>query len=77
MKTITIVLIDLEKGMGCTVITDGAAPRIGQPTTPAESLAIDLLRICKLQATAVQFGQKSASLAGELTQARALPELQQ
>jgi hypothetical protein len=68
MKTITIVLMDLERGKGCAVITDSAPPRIGQPNTPAESLAIDLLRICKLQANSVQYGQASATLAGELAQ---------
>jgi hypothetical protein len=70
MKTITIVLMDLEKGKGCAVITDTGAPRIGVPVTHAESLAMDLLRTCNLQATSVQYAQPSATLAGELAAAK-------
>lgn len=77
MNTITIVLIDLEKGKGCAVMTDAAPPTIGQPVTPAQALAMDLLRTCNLQATSVQYGQQTAVLAGELMQALRLPELQQ
>lgn len=67
-RTITIVLQDLDKGRGCTVLTDAGAPAIGQPCTPAQSLAMDLLRVCNLQASSVQYGQSSATLAGELVQ---------
>ncbi len=69
--TITIVLSDLHKGKGVTVITDAAAPSIGQPCSPAQALAMDLLRTCKLQASSVQYEQSSATLAGELVQAQA------
>lgn len=71
MSTITIVLTNLPKGRGVTVQTDAGAPVIGKPTTPAEALAIDLLRTCKAQATSVQFGVATATLAGELVQAQA------
>lgn len=71
MKTITIVLTDLEKGKGCAVITDAGAPCIGQQRTPAQSLAMDLLRTCKAQAVSVQYGQASATLASEPLRASA------
>lgn len=71
MKNITIVLMDLEKGKGCAVITDASVPQVGQPRTPAESLAMDLLRTCALQANSVQYGQASATLAGDLATAEA------
>lgn len=74
MKTITIVLTDLPQGKGVTVQTDTGAPRIGQPCTPAESLAMDLLRTCKAQASAVQYGTPSATLAGELLKDLLHPE---
>ncbi|SFB96077.1 hypothetical protein SAMN05216344_10698 [Polaromonas sp. OV174] len=54
MKTITIVLTDLPKGAGVAVITDADSPCIGQPRTPAQSLAMDLLRTCRAQANKVQ-----------------------
>ncbi|MFC5524045.1 hypothetical protein [Polaromonas jejuensis] len=72
MPTITIVLQDLPKGRGVTVLTDAGAPCVGQPRSPADSLAMDLLRTCKAQASSVQYGSASATLAGELAQARAL-----
>lgn len=77
MKTITIVLLDLPKGKGCAVMTDAAPPAIGQPVTPAEALAMDLLRLCNQRANSVQYGQQTATLAGDLMQAIQLPELQQ
>ncbi|MDB5967140.1 MAG: hypothetical protein JWQ72_3640 [Polaromonas sp.] len=70
MTTITIVLTDLPKGRGVTVQTDGAPPSIGHPLTPAQSLAMDLLRTCNAQASGVQYGNNSATLAGELVQAQ-------
>lgn len=71
MTTLTIVLTDLPKGRGVTVQTNAGAPCIGQPRTPAEALAMDLLRLCSRQADSVQYGQASAALHGELTQAQA------
>lgn len=70
-RTITIVLTDLPKGRGVTVVTDTGAPAIGQVCTPAQALAMDLLRTCKAQATSVQYGHASASLAGELAETKA------
>ena len=66
MTTVTIVLTDLPLGKGVTVHTDAGAPCIGQPRTPAEALAMDLLRTCKAQASAVRYGIHSTTLAGEL-----------
>lgn len=71
MTTVTIVLIDLPKGKGVTVQTDAGTPSIGQPRTPAEALAMDLLRTCNRQADSVQYGQASSALQGELVQAQA------
>ena len=69
MSTITIVLTNLPRGRGVTVQTDAGTPAIGQPTTPAQALAIDLLRLCAKQADSVHYGQASATLAGELVAA--------
>jgi hypothetical protein len=66
MTTVTIVLTDLPQGKGVAVQTDSGAPCIGQQRTPAEALAMDLLRTCKAQASSVQYGTLSATLAGEL-----------
>lgn len=77
MKTITIVLLDLEKGKGCAVMTDAAPPAIGQPVTPAQALAMDLLRLCNQRANSVQYGQSTATLAGELMQSLQLAEAAQ
>ena len=71
MSTITIVLTDLPQGQGVTVQTDSAAPCVGQQRSPAEALAMDLLRTCNKQAAGVQYGQQIVSLAGDLLQARA------
>ncbi|ABM37581.1 hypothetical protein [Polaromonas naphthalenivorans] len=71
MTTITIVLTDLPKGRGVTVQTDAGVPCVGQPRTPAEALAMDLLRTCSRQADSVQYGLASATLQGELIQAQA------
>ena len=76
-RTITIVLTDLPKGRGVTVMTDAGAPAIGQVCTQAQALAMDLLRTCKAQATSVQYGQASATLAGELVQTVAESAAQQ
>lgn len=69
MTTLTIVLTDLPKGRGVTVQTDAGAPCVGQLRTPAEALAMDLLRTCGRQADSVQYGQASATLQGELMKA--------
>ena len=75
MTTLTIVLTDLPKGKGVTVQTDAGVPCVGQPRTPAEALAMDLLRTCKAQASAVQYGNESATLAGELLRDLLDPEM--
>lgn len=66
MARITIVLEDLPRGAGCTVQTDAHAPTVGRQYTPAQLLANSLLRACVQSAEGVQFGNGSASLAGEL-----------
>lgn len=71
MKTITIVIRDLPKGAGATVITDAGAPAVGQQRTPAEDLAATLLRICASQGQGMQYGNATATLAGELAGSRA------
>lgn len=73
MTTITIVLRDLPKGRGVTVITDAGAPSIGQLCSPAQALAMDLLRTCHKQASTVQHGTASATEAGELLAAKGAP----
>lgn len=70
MATITIVITDLPKGKGCSVLTDAGAPAVGQPRTPAQELAAGLLRTCQLQASCISFGAAPATLAGELAIAR-------
>jgi hypothetical protein len=71
MSTLTIVLTGLPKGKGVTVQTNAGAPCVGQQRTPAEALAMDLLRLCSRQADTVQYGQASATLHGELMHAEA------
>ncbi len=71
MSTITIVIRDLPKGAGATVITDAGTPAIGQQRTPAEDLAATVLRICASHAQGMQYGTASASLAGELVDCKA------
>ena len=72
MKTLTIVLTDLPKGRGVAVLTDAGAPCVGQSRTPAEALAMDLLRTCVRQADSVQYGNPGATLAGDLLQAQTM-----
>ena len=72
MSTITLVLTNLPKGMGVSVQTDAGAPSIGQQCTPAQALAMDLLRTCKAQANSVQYGQHTATLHGELMRDKAM-----
>lgn len=68
MSTITIVLKDLPKGKGVTVQTDAGAPCVGQSRSPADSMAMDILRQLHRQAADIQYGQATATLAGELVQ---------
>lgn len=70
MASITIVINDLDKGRGCTVQTNAGATRMGEQRTPAQELAAKLLRTCASEAHSVQFGTKSATLAGELLDAQ-------
>ncbi|MES2909860.1 MAG: hypothetical protein V4718_00640 [Pseudomonadota bacterium] len=55
MSTITITLTDLPKGRGVTVSTNTTKPSIGRQVTPAEALAMDLLRTCNAQAEKVEY----------------------
>lgn len=68
MARITIVIEDQPAGRGGRVVaqTDAAAPGIGQQYTPAQGVANTLLRALALQVSDVQYGNASASLAGEL-----------
>lgn len=56
MPSITITIIDLPDGRGATVVTDGDRPAVGRTLTPAQALAMDLLRTCNSQAKDVRFG---------------------
>ncbi|MES2972409.1 MAG: hypothetical protein V4757_02325 [Pseudomonadota bacterium] len=73
MKTVTIVLRDTKSANrpGVAVITDAGAPTIGEIRTPAELLAMELLRQLNVRAQSVQYGNESARLAGELVAAGA------
>ena len=63
MSQITLSLIDVP-GVGISVRTDASPPAVGQPLTPATALALDLLRLCKAQASDVRYGpQTIAALA--------------
>ena len=55
MKIITITLIDGPHGT-VSACTDAAPPQVGQGITPAEALALDLLRTCHKQAYQVLHG---------------------
>ena len=72
MSTITIVINDLPQGQGADVITDAGAPCIGQARTPAESLAMDVLRMCKAQAIRTQYGTLTGQLLADLLHPEAL-----
>lgn len=56
MPTITITISDLPGGSGATVATDSDRPAIGSTRTPAQALAMDLLRTCSSQAKDVRYG---------------------
>lgn len=59
MKTpIVITIVELPGGK-IAVRTNDAAPSIGRSLTPAQALAVDLLRVCKNQADEVAFQQEA------------------
>ena len=62
----TITINDLPQGQGAEVMTDADAPCIGQTRTPAESLAMHVLRMSKAQAIRTQYGTPCATLTGQL-----------
>lgn len=67
MARITIVIEDQPSGRGRVVAqTDSAAPGLGQQYTPAQHVANVMLRSLALQTDDLQYGNASASLAGEL-----------
>jgi hypothetical protein len=67
MARVTIVIEDQRQGPGrITVQTDAGVPSVGQQYTPAQILGNILLRTCHLQAEELQYGNASATLAGEL-----------
>lgn len=60
MPRITITIEDVPAGAAVT--TDGERPQIGRLQTPAQALAMDLLRICSKQAIAVSYGPEENQL---------------
>jgi hypothetical protein len=62
MPRITLTIIDDNGGRGAYVVTDSDAPAIGRTRTPAQALALDLLRVCKLQALGVTYGDQAVPL---------------
>ncbi|HYF16313.1 MAG TPA: hypothetical protein VEA40_00490 [Ramlibacter sp.] len=62
MASITITITDLPNGAGALVLTDGQPPTVGQALTPAQALAMDLLRTSKAQAREVRYGPDQVPL---------------
>jgi len=62
MPDITITIRDLPGGRGAVVMSDSARPAIGRALSPAESLALDLLRTCQAQAREVRYGAEQVPL---------------
>ena len=62
MPRITITLIDMPDGRAPLAVTDGDAPAVGRTLTPAQALAMDLLRTCKAQAREVRYGADQVPL---------------
>lgn len=62
MPIITITISDQAPGMAPLVVTDGDPPAIGRALTPAQALAMDLLRTCKAQAREVRYGPDNVPL---------------
>lgn len=62
MPSITITITDAPAGRGAVVVTDGDPPAIGRTLTPAQALAMDLLRTCKSQAMDVRYGPDQVPL---------------
>lgn len=75
MPTITITISDAPGGRGAVVATDGDKPAIGRACSPAQALAMDLLRTCNQQAREVRYGAEHVplvQLADELLQPEGL-----
>ena len=58
---ITLFIQDITPGL-VSVDTNADRPKIGQTVTPAESLAMDLLRTCEKQATQTNYKQATADV---------------
>jgi len=65
MTTVTLVLTDLF-GKGVAVQTNAAAPCAGRPCTPAEALAMDLLRLCRHEAMRIEYASDALSSTNQL-----------
>lgn len=68
MPAITITISDTRDG--AVVATDGDRPAIGRPLSPAQALAMDLLRTCKQQAHEVRFGADQVPLVAFVNELR-------
>lgn len=62
MPRITLTICDTPGGRAAVVLTDGERPAIGRTLTPAQALAMDLLRACGNQAGAVHYGEDKVPL---------------
>jgi hypothetical protein len=63
MKVITIVVMtDTDSRTGVSVLTDAPAPAVGQLRNQAETLAMELLRICNMKAGSVVYGDGNKSI---------------
>lgn len=62
MPSITITITDLPGGSGASVATDSERPAVGRMCTPAQALAMDLLRTCGNQAKDVRYGPDAVPL---------------
>lgn len=62
MKRITITITDTPDGRSALVTTDAERPQVGRKLTPAEALAVDLLRACIHEAARVEFDPQAVPL---------------
>jgi hypothetical protein len=51
-----IIILENTASAQLTVATDCTPPRVGSRMTPAESMAMDMLRLCKSQGVIAQYG---------------------
>lgn len=62
MPTITITITDQPYGRAAIASTNGERPALGRALSPAQALAMDLLRTCERQAQEVRYGAEHVPL---------------